>query len=162
MREVHLDHPLLKQGSNTTGPAWPPVHRVYRSAPFGQGAMLKAFSFSSVTNLLKTPITSKRWLNIHEYQSKALMDKFGVNTQRWVLATTPQEAESGAKKLNAKEELRILHSPRNNLHLHPKHIRLLQPHYGESNITPFRMINIKFATSLSYKRFLDKRCPRKR
>jgi succinyl-CoA synthetase beta subunit len=31
------------------------------------------------------------------------MDKFGVNTQRWVLATSPQEAESGARKLNAKE-----------------------------------------------------------
>jgi len=44
-----------------------------------------------------------RWLNIHEYQSKYLMDKFGVNTQKWKLATTPEEAEKVAKELAAKE-----------------------------------------------------------
>jgi len=45
----------------------------------------------------------KRHLNIHEYQSKSLMDKHGINTQKWRLATTAEEAESGAKELNAKE-----------------------------------------------------------
>jgi len=32
-----------------------------------------------------------------------LMDKFNVNCQKWQLATTPEEAEIGAQKLNAKE-----------------------------------------------------------
>jgi len=40
-----------------------------------------------------------RELNLHEYSSKALMDKYGVRTQKWRLATTPEEAESAAKDL---------------------------------------------------------------
>eukprot|EP01116_Phalansterium_solitarium_P024608 TRINITY_DN9056_c0_g1_i1.p2 TRINITY_DN9056_c0_g1~~TRINITY_DN9056_c0_g1_i1.p2 ORF type:complete len:423 (-),score=190.81 TRINITY_DN9056_c0_g1_i1:410-1678(-) len=44
-----------------------------------------------------------RLLNIHEYQSKELMDKYGVNTQKWRVGTTPEEIEKGAKELNAKE-----------------------------------------------------------
>jgi len=44
-----------------------------------------------------------RNLNIHEYQSKMLMDKHGVQIQRWRLATNPEEAEKGAKELKAKE-----------------------------------------------------------
>jgi len=44
-----------------------------------------------------------RELNLHEYSSKALMDKYGVRTQKWRLATTPEEAESAAKDLNAVE-----------------------------------------------------------
>lgn len=40
-----------------------------------------------------------RFLNLHEYQSKALMEKYGVNTQRFLVATTPDEAEKAAKKL---------------------------------------------------------------
>jgi succinyl-CoA synthetase beta subunit len=43
---------------------------------------------------------AKRNLNIHEYQSKTLMDRHGVNTQKWRLATTPEEAEKGAKELS--------------------------------------------------------------
>lgn len=31
------------------------------------------------------------------------MNKYGVNTQRWKFATNPEEAEKGAKELNAKE-----------------------------------------------------------
>jgi len=46
----------------------------------------------------------KRNLNLHEYQSKKLMDKFGVRTQKWVLATNGQEGEKeAAKHLRAKE-----------------------------------------------------------
>lgn len=40
-----------------------------------------------------------RFLNLHEYQSKALMEKYGVNTQRFLVATTPDEAEKAANKL---------------------------------------------------------------
>lgn len=35
---------------------------------------------------------SKRFLNLHEYQSKDLLDKFGVNTQKGRVAATPEEA----------------------------------------------------------------------
>jgi len=47
-----------------------------------------------------------RHLNIHEYQSKILMDKYGVNIQKWRLASTPNEAQKGAqelKQMNAEE-----------------------------------------------------------
>jgi succinyl-CoA synthetase beta subunit len=47
--------------------------------------------------------SSVRSLNLHEYQSKALMDKFGVNTQRWRLAENAAEARSGAEDLKAAE-----------------------------------------------------------
>ncbi|KAL6062255.1 Succinate--CoA ligase [GDP-forming] subunit beta, mitochondrial [Balamuthia mandrillaris] len=40
-----------------------------------------------------------RHLNLQEYNSKALLDKFGVTTQKWRLATTPEEAETAAKEL---------------------------------------------------------------
>jgi len=50
--------------------------------------------------LMKTP---SRNLNIHEYQSKELMDKYGITTQKWKLVTSVNEAESAAKALNAKE-----------------------------------------------------------
>lgn len=44
-----------------------------------------------------------RHLNIHEYQSKELMDKFGVLTQKWRLVDDISKAEEAAKSLNAKE-----------------------------------------------------------
>lgn len=44
-----------------------------------------------------------RELNLQEYSSKALLDKYGVKTQKWRLATTPEEAESAAKDLKAAE-----------------------------------------------------------
>ena len=56
------------------------------------------FTFESSKTLL-----SLRFLNIHEYQSKELMDKYGVKTQKWRLATTAKQARKGAEELNAKE-----------------------------------------------------------
>jgi succinyl-CoA synthetase beta subunit len=44
-----------------------------------------------------------RNLNIHEYQSKILLDRFSINTQRWKLASSPEEAERNATELAAKE-----------------------------------------------------------
>jgi len=52
---------------------------------------------------LSPALMQARELNLQEYSSKALMDKFGVRTQKWRLATTPEEAESAAKDLNAQE-----------------------------------------------------------
>jgi len=46
---------------------------------------------------------AKRYLNIHEYQSKELMDKYGLTTQKWRLVTSVEEAEAKAKSLDAKE-----------------------------------------------------------
>eukprot|EP00211_Chloroparvula_japonica_P006438 CAMPEP_0119152344 /NCGR_PEP_ID=MMETSP1310-20130426/47668_1 /TAXON_ID=464262 /ORGANISM="Genus nov. species nov., Strain RCC2339" /LENGTH=427 /DNA_ID=CAMNT_0007144697 /DNA_START=119 /DNA_END=1402 /DNA_ORIENTATION=+ len=41
----------------------------------------------------------KRFLNLHEYQSKGLMDKFKVNTQPWRLARTADAARVAAAEL---------------------------------------------------------------
>jgi succinyl-CoA synthetase beta subunit len=40
-----------------------------------------------------------RLLNLHEYQSKELMAKFGVNTQKFKVADTPRDAEEASKEL---------------------------------------------------------------
>tara|TARA_R110002050_G_scaffold75034_1_gene160872 strand:- start:1351 stop:2151 length:801 start_codon:yes stop_codon:yes gene_type:complete len=52
-------------------------------------------------------VESKRFLNLHEYQSKELMDKFGVNTQKWRLARSQEEATKAAQELadNGAKEL---------------------------------------------------------
>lgn len=42
---------------------------------------------------------ARRNLNIHEYQSKELMDKYGITTQRWKLINNIEEAETQAKAL---------------------------------------------------------------
>jgi succinyl-CoA synthetase beta subunit len=44
-------------------------------------------------------VAPARNLNLHEYQSKELMDSFGVNTQRFRVAATRDEAVRGAKEL---------------------------------------------------------------
>src|SRR5437867_10630366 len=40
-----------------------------------------------------------RAMNIHEYQAKALLEKFGVATTRGKVAATPDEAERIAREL---------------------------------------------------------------
>ena len=42
-------------------------------------------------------------MNIHEYQAKELMQKFGVATPQGAVAGTPEEAEAIARKLNTTE-----------------------------------------------------------
>eukprot|EP01127_Copromyxa_protea_P014595 TRINITY_DN40_c0_g1_i1.p1 TRINITY_DN40_c0_g1~~TRINITY_DN40_c0_g1_i1.p1 ORF type:complete len:398 (-),score=109.63 TRINITY_DN40_c0_g1_i1:42-1235(-) len=45
-----------------------------------------------------------RCLNLQEFQSKGLMDKFGVRTQKWIIASTVEEAvELSKANLKAKE-----------------------------------------------------------
>ena len=39
-------------------------------------------------------------MNLHEYQGKELLNKYGVRIQRGKVATTPEEAVSLANKLN--------------------------------------------------------------
>uniref|UniRef100_A0A6J3S2K3 Succinate--CoA ligase [GDP-forming] subunit beta, mitochondrial n=1 Tax=Tursiops truncatus TaxID=9739 RepID=A0A6J3S2K3_TURTR len=48
-------------------------------------------------------LTPRRWLNLHEYQSKKLMSDNGVKVQRFFVADTDHEALEAAKRLNAKE-----------------------------------------------------------
>ena len=42
-------------------------------------------------------------MNIHEYQAKELMQKFGVATPKGAVASTPEEAEAVAKSLNTSD-----------------------------------------------------------
>ena len=39
-------------------------------------------------------------MNLHEYQGKEILNSFGVNVQRGIVATTPEEAVEAAKKLS--------------------------------------------------------------
>ncbi|KAM5315495.1 succinate--CoA ligase [GDP-forming] subunit beta, mitochondrial isoform 2-T2 [Glossophaga mutica] len=48
-------------------------------------------------------LTTRRWLNLQEYQSKKLMADNGVKVQRFFVVDTANEALEAAKKLNAKE-----------------------------------------------------------
>jgi hypothetical protein len=43
--------------------------------------------------------TAVRFLNLHEYQSKALMNKYNVRVQKGEVASTPEEAEQVAERL---------------------------------------------------------------
>jgi len=47
---------------------------------------------------------SKRHLNLHEYQSKELMTKHGVNCQRFVVASSKEEAQKEIGKLQPVDE----------------------------------------------------------
>ena len=38
-------------------------------------------------------------LNLHEYQSKKLMESYKINTQKFEIAETPEEASRAAKNL---------------------------------------------------------------
>ena len=52
--------------------------------------------------LMGKPLTTsvRRFFDLHEYQSKDLMRKFGVLVQRGDIATTPEQAFTVAKNLN--------------------------------------------------------------
>ena len=50
----------------------------------------------------------KRFFDLHEYQSKDVMRKFGVLVQRGDIATTPEQAEQVAKNLNIKDGIFVL------------------------------------------------------
>lgn len=47
-------------------------------------------------------VNVKRFFDLHEYQSKDLMRKYGVLVQRGATATTPEDAYKVAKDLNVK------------------------------------------------------------
>ena len=43
---------------------------------------------------------SRRWLNLQEYQSKELMNKFGLLTQKFRIIENVSEAEKAANELS--------------------------------------------------------------
>jgi succinyl-CoA synthetase beta subunit len=55
--------------------------------------------------LFSKPLTTplRRFFDLHEYQSKDLMRKFGVLVQRGDIATNPEQAYTVAKNLNVTE-----------------------------------------------------------
>ena len=50
-----------------------------------------------------TAATSKRWLNLHEYQSAAIMASHGVNVPPGIAATSVADAVAAAKELGGDE-----------------------------------------------------------
>ncbi|KAI6654269.1 Suclg2 protein [Oopsacas minuta] len=52
---------------------------------------------------LNTLLTQTRCLSLHEYQSKELMQSFGINTQPFGIASTAKEALEAARSLNVTE-----------------------------------------------------------
>eukprot|EP00002_Diphylleia_rotans_P004483 TRINITY_DN1331_c0_g1_i1.p1 TRINITY_DN1331_c0_g1~~TRINITY_DN1331_c0_g1_i1.p1 ORF type:complete len:417 (+),score=121.81 TRINITY_DN1331_c0_g1_i1:64-1314(+) len=49
------------------------------------------------------PQVQRRYLNLQEYQSKSLLQEFGVAIQQFRVAETPEEAEAGGRELKADE-----------------------------------------------------------
>ena len=56
-------------------------------------------SFKSSSSLLST---QRRFFDLHEYQSKFIMAKHGINVQRGDLASTPEQAAKIASTLSNK------------------------------------------------------------
>ncbi len=50
----------------------------------------------------------KRFLNLHEYQSKELMNRFGLNTQRFKVIENAQDSAKAAQELSKLEQFRLL------------------------------------------------------
>lgn len=46
------------------------------------------------------PLQFLRFINLHEYQAKALMEKAGVNIQKFRVGETAEEIEKAAKELS--------------------------------------------------------------
>ena len=66
---------------------------------------LLKFLHATRVSMLSTRITlnQRRHLSLHEYQSKELMQAFGINTQPFKIARTPSEAVEAARSLNVSE-----------------------------------------------------------
>src|SRR6267143_7140224 len=65
------------------------------------GAVLPLQLFFSIAGRAVQRLSGRRPspMNIHEYQAKELLQKFGVATPRGKVASTPEEAEQVAREL---------------------------------------------------------------
>jgi len=75
-------------------------------------SLFRQFGVKSNTSSFAPSLFKQSWLpsapfrslNLQEYQSKKLMDQFKVNTQKWILASNPDDAEKlTSQNLRAKE-----------------------------------------------------------
>eukprot|EP01086_Lenisia_limosa_P017236 TRINITY_DN81_c0_g1_i1.p1 TRINITY_DN81_c0_g1~~TRINITY_DN81_c0_g1_i1.p1 ORF type:complete len:431 (+),score=84.43 TRINITY_DN81_c0_g1_i1:38-1294(+) len=64
---------------------------------------LKLFNGASKGSVFRSAAWATRFLNLHEFQSKVLMDKYGVNIQKFEVGSSPEEIEAGALKLDVDE-----------------------------------------------------------
>ena len=53
-------------------------------------------------------VSPVRWLNLHEYQSKQLMEEYGVAVQKFEVCETVRDAEGAAQRLGAHDALLYL------------------------------------------------------
>lgn len=83
-----------------------------RTLSCGASGFLQSRTSVASSKLIRraAPITSTqvRFLNLQEFSSKGLMDQYGVRTQKWKLATTPEEALAAAKELKKNPECKEL------------------------------------------------------
>ena len=63
--------------------------------------MAALFQARVVQSVLSPIRMQQRFLNLHEYQSKALMQKFNVRVQKFAVADKADEAQQAAIKLRA-------------------------------------------------------------
>ncbi|XP_053325900.1 succinate--CoA ligase [GDP-forming] subunit beta, mitochondrial [Spea bombifrons] len=77
------------------------------AAPMAAQAGKVLRTFTARTSLLSktqgVQVSSRRWLNLQEYQSKKLMADHGVTVQRFFVADNASDALEAAKKLKARE-----------------------------------------------------------
>lgn len=84
------------------------MSRLFSSA---RGLSRSLTSFQNKNTLFSTssPTLAQfvRFLNLHEYQSKGLMAKYGIRVQRGETAESPEQAEQVANKLLADSKFNI-------------------------------------------------------
>lgn len=51
---------------------------------------------------------TRRFLNLQEFQSKELMNKFGLNTQKFKIVSAASEAEKAANDLSKPEKNKFI------------------------------------------------------
>jgi len=65
--------------------------------------LIKSFLVGSmrrrIASFIVRVFNPKRTLHLHEYQSKDLMNAFGVNTQKFIVVATGKEAVNRASQL---------------------------------------------------------------
>jgi hypothetical protein len=75
-------------------------HRYYKVVAFILNILMISKIISNTLKGQSLALSIRRYFNLHEYQSKDLMRKYGVLVQRGSTATTPDDAFKVAKGLN--------------------------------------------------------------
>ena len=87
------------------------MNRLFRSS-------LSSSAFLRSKAAMRAPLTQqRRFLDLHEYQSKGLAERFNVRVQKGYMAETPEETEAHATQLLAEGNTSFLLSNINFLSL---------------------------------------------